>query len=128
MIHPAVAVDKYQTVAFDSNRYSVPRPFAFRMVTVKGYVDRVVIVGAAARSSRHMCDRFDEADDGPRPDSITWRRWAASPARWTTRRSSATGSCPPASPTSGPSWSGTTARWPAPAGSRGSCNCSASIP
>ena len=30
VIHPAVAVDKYQTVAFDGNRYSVPRPFAFR--------------------------------------------------------------------------------------------------
>ena len=44
VIRPAVAVDKYQTVAFDSNRYSVPRPFAFQMVTVKGYVDRVVIV------------------------------------------------------------------------------------
>jgi transposase len=44
VIHPAVAVDKYQTVAFDTNRYSVPRPFAFQMVTVKGYVDRVVIV------------------------------------------------------------------------------------
>ena len=44
MIQPAVAVDKYQTVAFDGNRYSVPRPFAFQMVTVKGYVDRVVIV------------------------------------------------------------------------------------
>ena len=44
VIRPAVAVDKYQTVAFDGNRYSVPRSFAFRMVTVKGYVDRVVIV------------------------------------------------------------------------------------
>ena len=44
VIHPAVAVDKYQTVAFDTNRYSVPRPFAFRMVTVKGYVDQVAIV------------------------------------------------------------------------------------
>ena len=44
VIKPAVAVDKYQTVAFDGNRYSVPRPFAFQMVTVKGYVDRVVIV------------------------------------------------------------------------------------
>jgi transposase len=44
VIHPAVAVDKYQTVAFDTNRYSVPRPFAFQMVTVKGYVDRVVVV------------------------------------------------------------------------------------
>jgi transposase len=44
MIKPAVAVDKYQTIAYDSNRYSVPRRFAFEMVTVKGYVDKVVIV------------------------------------------------------------------------------------
>ena len=38
------AVDKYQTVRFDSNRYSVPRRWAFRAVTVKGYVDRVNVV------------------------------------------------------------------------------------
>ena len=44
VIKPAVAVDKYQSVAFDGNRYSVPRAFAFQMVTIKGYVDRVVIV------------------------------------------------------------------------------------
>src|SRR5271166_2339442 len=44
VIKPAVAVDKYQTIAFDGNRYSVPRAFAFQMVSVKGYVDRVVIV------------------------------------------------------------------------------------
>ena len=37
-------VDKYQTAPFDSNRYSVPRRWAFRPVTVKGYVDRVEIV------------------------------------------------------------------------------------
>src|SRR5262245_12716961 len=43
VIRPAVPVDKYQTVAFDGNRYSVPRRHAFEMVTVKGYVDRVVI-------------------------------------------------------------------------------------
>jgi transposase len=42
VIRPAVGVDKYQTVAFDGNRYSVPREFAFRMVVVRGYVDRVV--------------------------------------------------------------------------------------
>jgi transposase len=41
---PGVAADKYQSVAFDGNRYSVPRPFAFQMVTVKGYVTKVVIV------------------------------------------------------------------------------------
>jgi hypothetical protein len=39
-----VSVDKFQTIAFDGNRYSVPRPFAFQMVTVKGYVEKVVIV------------------------------------------------------------------------------------
>ncbi|HXD89222.1 MAG TPA: IS21 family transposase [Urbifossiella sp.] len=37
-------VDKYQTAPFDGNRYSVPRRWAFRLVTVKGYVDRVAIV------------------------------------------------------------------------------------
>ena len=39
-------VDKYQTVRFDSNRYSVPRTCAFQSVTVKGYIDRVEVVGA----------------------------------------------------------------------------------
>ena len=54
VIHPAVAVDKYQTVAFDTNRYSVPRPFAFRMVTVKGYVDHVVIVADGQVVATHV--------------------------------------------------------------------------
>ena len=53
VIAPAVAVDKYQTVAFDAVRYSVPRPFAFQMVTVKGYVDRVVIVAAGHTVATH---------------------------------------------------------------------------
>ncbi|MFO0806609.1 MAG: hypothetical protein U0791_26185 [Gemmataceae bacterium] len=38
------SVNKYQTVGFDGNRYSVPRRFAFRTVTVKGFIDRVEIV------------------------------------------------------------------------------------
>jgi transposase len=37
-------VDKYQTVGFDRNRYSVPRRYAFRGVMVKGFVDRVEVV------------------------------------------------------------------------------------
>jgi transposase len=49
---PAVA-DKYQTVAFDSNRYSVPRPWAFRPVTVKGYVDRVAVVAGGRVVAEH---------------------------------------------------------------------------
>ena len=35
VIHPG-QVDKYQTVQFDRNRYSVPRRWAFRTVGVKG--------------------------------------------------------------------------------------------
>src|SRR5271157_3360299 len=53
VIRPAVPVDKYQTVAFDRNRYSVPRQFAFQMVTVKGYVDRVVIVAQGQVVATH---------------------------------------------------------------------------
>jgi transposase len=53
VVRPAVAVDKYQTVAYDGNRYSVPRPFAFRMVTVKGYVDRVVIAAEGQTIATH---------------------------------------------------------------------------
>ena len=54
VIRPAASVDKYQTVAFDCNRYSVPRPFADQMVTVKGYVDRVVIVAAGQVIATHV--------------------------------------------------------------------------
>ena len=53
VIKPAVAVDKYQTVAFDCNRYSVPRRHAFEMVTVKGFVDRVVIVAQGQVVATH---------------------------------------------------------------------------
>jgi transposase len=53
VIRPAVAVDKYQTVAFDTNRYSVPRPFAYQMVAVKGYVDQVVIVSGSELIATH---------------------------------------------------------------------------
>jgi transposase len=42
--NPAVAVDQFQLVVFDRNRYSVPRAYAFQSVSVKGYVDRVVVV------------------------------------------------------------------------------------
>jgi transposase len=53
VIHQAVAVDKYQTIAYDTNRYSVPRSFAFQTVTVKGYVDRVVIVARGQTIAQH---------------------------------------------------------------------------
>ncbi len=45
--------DKYQTVAFDSNRYSVPRRWAFQAVTVKAYVDRIEIIASHQVVARH---------------------------------------------------------------------------
>ena len=37
-------VDKYQSVAWDGNRYSVPREYAFRTVTVKAYIHSVEVI------------------------------------------------------------------------------------
>src|SRR5262245_8478838 len=48
-----VQVDKYQTVRFDHNAYSVPRRWAFRPVTVKGYVDHVAVVAEGQVVARH---------------------------------------------------------------------------
>src|SRR5262245_14469695 len=45
--------DKYQTVHFDRNRYSVPRRCAYQTVTVKGYVDRVEVVSGGVVVARH---------------------------------------------------------------------------
>ena len=53
IVRPAVQVDKYQTVRFDNNRYSVPRVYAFGLVTVKGYVDRVVVVAGGQVVASH---------------------------------------------------------------------------
>jgi transposase len=49
----AAQVDKYQTVRFDHNRYSVPRACAYRVVTVKGYIDHVEVVDGACVVARH---------------------------------------------------------------------------
>lgn len=53
VIKPAMVVDKYQTVAFDGSRYSVPREFAFQTVTVKGYVSKVSIVAQGRVIATH---------------------------------------------------------------------------
>jgi transposase len=45
--------DKYQTIVFDNNRYSVPRRWAFQCVAVKAYVDRIEIVAAHQMIARH---------------------------------------------------------------------------
>ena len=52
VIQPAL-VDKYQTARFDRNSYSVPRLWAFRQVSVKGYVNRVEVVGGGATIATH---------------------------------------------------------------------------
>jgi transposase len=52
VLQPA-KVDKYQTVCFDRNRYSVPRPFAFQTVTVKGYANAIAVVAAGQEIARH---------------------------------------------------------------------------
>ncbi len=46
-------VDKYQTVRFDTNRYSTPRNCAFRTVTVKGYINHVEVVADGQMIARH---------------------------------------------------------------------------
>jgi transposase len=52
-IQQAACVDKYQTVQFDNNRYSVPRACAFRAVMVKGYVERIEVVEGGSVVARH---------------------------------------------------------------------------
>jgi hypothetical protein len=52
VIQPA-QVDKYQTVRFDRNQYSVPRRWAFRTVSVKGYVAHVEVVGDGTVIATH---------------------------------------------------------------------------
>ncbi len=49
----AAKVDKYQTVRFDTNRYSVPRRWAFETVTIKAYVDRIEVTSEAGVLARH---------------------------------------------------------------------------
>jgi transposase len=46
-------VDKYQTVAWEKNRYSVPRRQAFATVTVKAYVDHVEVIRDGVRIAQH---------------------------------------------------------------------------
>jgi transposase len=47
-------VDKYQTVAWEKNRYSVPRRHAFATVTVKAHVDHVEVIRDGVRIAQHQ--------------------------------------------------------------------------
>jgi len=46
-------VDKYQTVRYDTNRYTVPRRWAFEKVTVKAYIDRIKVVARGTVIASH---------------------------------------------------------------------------
>ena len=88
-IRESKKADKYQTVAFDSNRYSVPRRWAFQAVTVKAYVDRIEVVANHQVVARHpRCyDRSQQVLDpvhylvtlGRRPGALdhsgVYRNW-----------------------------------------------------
>jgi len=52
-VHQPRRVDKYQTVAYDGNRYSVPRRWAFQTVTVKAYPFRIDIVAGGQLVAGH---------------------------------------------------------------------------
>src|SRR5262249_50082436 len=62
----AAQVDKYQTVRFDNNRYSVPRGCAYQSVTVKGYVDRVEVTAGGQVVARHE-RRYERDQQGLDP-------------------------------------------------------------
>jgi transposase len=49
--------DKYQTVLFEDVRYSVPRHVAFEPVTVKAYVDQIVLVHKGQVVAKHRRGR-----------------------------------------------------------------------
>jgi hypothetical protein len=98
-IHQAAVADKYQTVRFDGNRYSVPRPCAFRSATVKAYIDHVEVVADGqvvahhARSYEHGQQILDPlhylATLGRRPAALdhsnVYRDWRL-PAGFTSLR------------------------------------------
>lgn len=52
-----VLIDKYQTAAFENNRYSVPKRAAFTSVTVKAYIDRIEIVAGDQMIAAHARSR-----------------------------------------------------------------------
>jgi transposase len=78
VLRPA-QVDKFQSVAFDGNRYSVPHRHAFRAVTVKGYIDRVTVVadGQIVASHRRSYGRHVKVLDPLHFLSVLERKPAA---------------------------------------------------
>ena len=86
--------DKYQTVAFDTNRYSVPRPYAFQTVGIKAYIDRVVITanGVVVATHRRDYERHNQILD-PRHYLVMLGRRPAALDHPRLPPSTATGNC-----------------------------------
>ncbi|MEJ7639994.1 MAG: hypothetical protein WKF75_18985 [Singulisphaera sp.] len=86
-------------------RYSVPRPWAYRTVTVKGYVDRVAVVGDGRR--RRACPMLRPVVPGARPGPLSGdaeRRPAALDHAGLPRLGAAGGLRRPASRAGDPAW------------------------
>ena len=96
------------------------------MGTVKGYVDRVVIVAQGQVVATHTrCLQHDTMVLDPLHYLATLSR---KPGRWTTHRCTGTGSFLPASRYSVPNCKHCMAAWPVTGGSCGSCNSWVSTP
>ncbi len=52
-VSKTVKVDKYQQVRFESNRYSVPSELAFGELTLKAYVEQIVLQTTQREVARH---------------------------------------------------------------------------
>ena len=71
---PAKA-DKYQTVRFETNRYSVPRSAAFRTVTLKVYVEHLeIVLGSQVIATHPRCYGKNEQILDPQHYLDTLRR------------------------------------------------------
>jgi transposase len=115
------SVDKYQTVGFDGNRYSVPRRYAFRGVTVKGFM-----TGPKSSPTTRPSPPTPAATrgtSGSSTRSTSWSSWGRSRRPWITPRSTATGSCPRRSPRCDNDSQRTVVSGPGRGTTSGCCNC-----
>ena len=61
-VRSPVTVDKYQMVRFDNVGYSVPRQMAFKVVTVKGFINHVEVIHNEKLVATHVRSYADGAE------------------------------------------------------------------
>lgn len=61
-VRSPVTVDKYQMVRFDKVGYSVPRPMAFKTVTVKGFINHVEVIHNEKLVATHVRSYADGSE------------------------------------------------------------------